>query len=749
MGKNFESGLYSGLGDFLRNHLLKDKGFSGWRQDKEKFKIDLVNDIKNFLFTRWEKSWVPSLVFDSNGQVINSYKNVSGRFYHNESNIIGLKSNAGKSPYFITLSKIKEQGGTILDKTKITSIVSYVPMFKPVKKVAEGEKRRPDWMMPRFHEVINVDFVSGIKKPGFHITQFKELELNQYVEAFIKELKKRKRIPELVYDQSDRCFYKSNPPVYSIDVIHLVQIHAFKNIGEYYSTLFHEITHSTKSKFRLGQRDKKNKTNPDYANEELVAEMGAMIVCTELGLEYNRQNSLSYLKGWLEGAKKKNQNVDDVLIKAYSYACDAADYLLKDIDLGALVPETMQERAELKVVDKDKEFTELFKDDTCRVINHLQDERVKLFFKSRPEASLIKKLKEQKFSYAPTAKAWQKKNTSKNIEETLQIVNHKVVMKTKKDTSKKSSQLSLKLKNTKTKKAVVPSWLAIIRSFLRFANKERTQTSLRRFLKVLQASFDAKRTADKPTPHIALIREIQDTMVKQINRNISKKKLVIKVSDSFILKLTKVSQSVVVSSKLEKPKVKEESLSGLGIVPSTELVKMNFKTLPFDGDWKTLIGNPSVPFHLMFYGRGGSGKSTLSVQFAHYLASKHNFKVLFVAKEEGISQTAQDKFKRLNAVHPNVFIDDGRNLEHSGKFDAVVLDSVNELNLSPDDIRRLQERSPNTSTIQIFKATKEGKFLGQNDYSHMVQAVFRCEDGVCVAEKNRFGGNETIKIKFQ
>ena len=77
-----------------------------------------------------------------------------------------------------------------------------------------------------------------------------------------------------------------------------------------------------------------------------------------------------------------------------------------------------------------------------------------------------------------------------------------------------------------------------------------------------------------------------------------------------------------------------------------------------------------------------------------------------------------------------------------------VLDSVNELNLSPNDISSLIEKNPDLSTIQIFKATKEGKFLGQNDFMHMVQAQFKCEDGYCFPEKNRFGGNEKIKIKF-
>jgi hypothetical protein len=153
---------------------------------------------------------------------------------------------------------------------------------------------------------------------------------------------------------------------------------------------------------------------------------------------------------------------------------------------------------------------------------------------------------------------------------------------------------------SKTKEAETPAWLAMIRGFLRLANKERTQTSLRKFLYDLQAKFDANRKANKPTPHIKLIDNIQDMLVVQINKDANKKKLTIRTNESFPDELRKVSKSVIVSTKLEKPKVKPEPLSGLGIVPSTELVKMNFKTLPFDGDWKKLIGNPSVPFHIMF-----------------------------------------------------------------------------------------------------------------------------------------------------
>ena len=68
-----------------------------------------------------------------------------------------------------------------------------------------------------------------------------------------------------------------------------------------------------------------------------------------------------------------------------------------------------------------------------------------------------------------------------------------------------------------------------------------------------------------------------------------------------------------------------------------------------------------------------------------------------LVKEEGISQTAQDKLKRLNAYHKNIFISDGASASLSNQlkgFDVAVLDSVNELNLSLDDIHQLIDKKP-------------------------------------------------------
>lgn len=335
------------LGAMIRNIFLNKTGLNGWKDDKDKFRIELVNDIKTFLFSKWEKPWKAGLVFDAKGFVLSGFRNISGRLYKNHINLLSMADKSSESPYFITTGALRKQGGKITDKNKIVSVLSYIPMFKD----KNSSKRKPDWFAPKLHQAINVAFCDGIKKPEIREIQFQDHELNEYVESFLNELIKQKRVPKIYTDQADRCFYRPGQ-----DAIHMVNFKQFHQIEEYYSTLLHEITHSTGNPARLGRGQLNKARSLSYANEELVAEMGAMILCTELGLRYNRQNAISYLKGWLQNAKG---DVDNNLIEAYSFACDAAEYLLKDIDLSKLIPKSMQDRAKIdpspkQVIAKDK-----------------------------------------------------------------------------------------------------------------------------------------------------------------------------------------------------------------------------------------------------------------------------------------------------------------------------------------------------------------------------------------------------------
>lgn len=108
------------------------------------------------------------------------------------------------------------------------------------------------------------------------------------------------------------------------NIIKIPERARFTNINLYYSTLFHEIVHSTKDvlnrgvKYSMGQQDR--------AREELVAEIGAAYLCGQSGILIDDviQDSSSYCAGWL---KSLNDNISN-LLWASKRAEEAVSYIL-------------------------------------------------------------------------------------------------------------------------------------------------------------------------------------------------------------------------------------------------------------------------------------------------------------------------------------------------------------------------------------------------------------------------------------
>ena len=103
---------------------------------------------------------------------------------------------------------------------------------------------------------------------------------------------------------------------------------AFDSMEEYYSTLFHELTHSTGHPTRLNRStlmDAESFGDANYSREELIAEMGAAFLCGVTGIE-NRtiNNSAAYLANWLDALKSDSRMV----LVAASQAQKAADMIL-------------------------------------------------------------------------------------------------------------------------------------------------------------------------------------------------------------------------------------------------------------------------------------------------------------------------------------------------------------------------------------------------------------------------------------
>ena len=115
----------------------------------------------------------------------------------------------------------------------------------------------------------------------------------------------------------------------SEDIIGLPGRERFENAEEFYSAMFHEVTHSTGHKKRLNREGiaKPNGfgTNP-YAKEELVAEFGAAFLCAHCGIDRgNLENSAAYLRAWIT----KLENDSRLAVKAATLAQEAADLVIK------------------------------------------------------------------------------------------------------------------------------------------------------------------------------------------------------------------------------------------------------------------------------------------------------------------------------------------------------------------------------------------------------------------------------------
>ena len=92
-----------------------------------------------------------------------------------------------------------------------------------------------------------------------------------------------------------------------LDQIAIPEMKQFKETEEFYSTCFHGTIHSTGSANRMNRFESKSQSfgSQDYSKEELVAEMGAAMLCAKVGINtaYTEDNSAAYLANWLQVVK--------------------------------------------------------------------------------------------------------------------------------------------------------------------------------------------------------------------------------------------------------------------------------------------------------------------------------------------------------------------------------------------------------------------------------------------------------------
>src|SRR5208282_6115200 len=112
----------------------------------------------------------------------------------------------------------------------------------------------------------------------------------------------------------------------STDSVHMPVRSRFVDAPHYYSTLFHELVHSTGHESRLNRTFGDRFGDELYSKEELVAEMGAAFLCAIAGIanEHTDRNTTAYIQNWIEKLEEDNR----LIVHAAANAQRAVDLIL-------------------------------------------------------------------------------------------------------------------------------------------------------------------------------------------------------------------------------------------------------------------------------------------------------------------------------------------------------------------------------------------------------------------------------------
>ncbi len=166
--------------------------------------------------------------------------------------------------------------------------------------------------------------------------------------------------------------------------------------------------------------------------------------------------------------------------------------------------------------------------------------------------------------------------------------------------------------------------------------------------------------------------------------------------------------------------------------------------LQFTGRWRQLFNTPSRGFSMMMYGMAKQGKSTLSADFAGYLASEFG-KVLYASIEEGFDPAFVERISKLRVEHRRMDVKNHLPRELTG-YDFVFVDSASSGGITIQRMRELLRDWPKISWVFVFHTDKRGLPRGSNEFQHEVDVIVQVADGFARAV-GRYGPGQ-MDVRF-
>lgn len=217
-----------------------------------------------------------------------------------------------------TFKQITEKGGKV-KKGAVGHKIFFWKFLKASKLDMDNDLIEETIPLLKCYTIFNLSQTTGLER--FIPEELKnDITPDQKAELIVAGMS---LAPELNLSSS-RAYYSPGH-----DRVGVPNKESFCSMPEYYSTLFHELAHSTGHPKRLNRFEEltaQHAKGESYSREELIAEFTSSFLMAEAGI-YNlatEANSANYIGGWLKFIK------DDpmALISSANKAQKAADYIL-------------------------------------------------------------------------------------------------------------------------------------------------------------------------------------------------------------------------------------------------------------------------------------------------------------------------------------------------------------------------------------------------------------------------------------
>ena len=254
----------------------------------------------------WEKPWT--------GVRAGAFNRISKRPYSLLNQM--LLKHTGE---YATFKQWSELGGKI-KKGEKSEIIVFWKITEIEEENEDNEKVKKNIAILRYYNVFHISQVEGVKPLE---SPFPEVEPIEEADRIINDYVTREHI-DFTECASNKAYYSP-----SMDCVVVPMKEQYKLINEYYSTTFHELTHSTGHKTRLDRLESGAVAafgSETYSKEELVAEIGSASIMNLLGIETTKtfRNSAAYIQSWIKVLKNDNK----FIVSAASKAEKAVNFIL-------------------------------------------------------------------------------------------------------------------------------------------------------------------------------------------------------------------------------------------------------------------------------------------------------------------------------------------------------------------------------------------------------------------------------------